>query len=127
MRAARVSRGPRRSSQYRRCRGCRTGSAAARLSQLRSTPGSQPLSRLARAHLVSPRARSPALLQAPRAARRPLVAARAAAASGTAPQRELRAHMANGAASRTAFAQERSLLTTMDEGLRATANAEVPA
>ena len=50
-----------------------------------------------------------------------------AAASGTAPQGELRAHLANCAACRTAFAQERSLLSSMDEGLRATANAEVPA
>ena len=49
-----------------------------------------------------------------------------AAASGTAPQGELRAHLACCAACRTAFAQEQSLFSSMDEGLRAGANAEVP-
>jgi len=50
-----------------------------------------------------------------------------AAASSTAPQGELRAHLAACAACRTAFAQEQSLFSSMDEGLRATANADVPA
>ncbi|MGB2901426.1 MAG: hypothetical protein WBB89_19380 [Candidatus Acidiferrum sp.] len=50
-----------------------------------------------------------------------------AAASGAVPQGELRAHLAACAACRTAFAQEQSLFSSMDEGLRATANAEVPA
>jgi len=49
-----------------------------------------------------------------------------AAASGSEPQGELRAHFANCAACRTAFAQEQSLFSSMDEGLRAAANAEVP-
>jgi len=50
-----------------------------------------------------------------------------AAASGSAPQGELRGHLAACAACRTAFAQEQSLFSSMDEGLRAVANAEVPA
>ncbi len=50
-----------------------------------------------------------------------------AAASGTAPQSKLRAHLAACAACRTVFAQEQSLFSSMDEGLRAAANAEVPA
>jgi hypothetical protein len=50
-----------------------------------------------------------------------------AAASGAAPQGELRAHLAACAACRTAFAQEQSLFSSMDEGLRAAANADVPA
>lgn len=50
-----------------------------------------------------------------------------AAASGREPQGELRAHLAGCAACRTAFAQEQSLFSSMDEGLRAAANAEVPA
>ena len=50
-----------------------------------------------------------------------------AAASSTAPQGELRTHLATCAACRTAFAQEQSLFSSMDEGLRAVANAEVPA
>jgi len=50
-----------------------------------------------------------------------------AAASGTAPQGELRAHVAACAACRAAFAQEQSLFSSMDEGLRAAANPEVPA
>jgi len=50
-----------------------------------------------------------------------------AAASGTAPQGELRAHLANCTACRTAFAQEQSLFSSIDTGIRATANAEVPA
>ncbi len=50
-----------------------------------------------------------------------------AAASSAAPQGELRAHLAACAACRTAFAQEQSLFSSMDEGLRAAANAEVPA
>ena len=49
-----------------------------------------------------------------------------AAASGSEPQGELRAHLAGCAACRTAFAQEQSLFSSMDEGLRAAANAEVP-
>ena len=50
-----------------------------------------------------------------------------AAASSSAPQGELRAHVAACAACRAAFAQEQSLFSSMDEGLRAVANAEVPA
>jgi hypothetical protein len=50
-----------------------------------------------------------------------------AAASGSEPQGELRAHFANCAACRIAFAQGLSLFSSMDEGLRAAANAEVPA
>ena len=50
-----------------------------------------------------------------------------AAASGTAPQGELRAHLAGCAACRNAFAQEQSLFSSMDEGLRAAVNDEVPA
>ena len=50
-----------------------------------------------------------------------------AAASGTVPQGELRAHLAACAACRTAFAQEQSLFSSMDDGIRAAANSEVPA
>jgi len=50
-----------------------------------------------------------------------------AAASGSEPEGELCAHLAGCAACRTAFAQEQSLFSSMDEGLRAAANAEVPA
>jgi hypothetical protein len=50
-----------------------------------------------------------------------------AAASGSEPQGELRAHLAACAACRTAFAQEQSLFSSMDEGLHAAANADVPA
>jgi hypothetical protein len=50
-----------------------------------------------------------------------------AAAFGAVPQGELRAHLAACVACRTAFAQEQSLLSSMDEGLRAAANAEIPA
>ena len=50
-----------------------------------------------------------------------------AAASGAVPQGELRAHLAACAACRTAFAQEQSLFSSMDEGLRAAADAEIPA
>jgi hypothetical protein len=50
-----------------------------------------------------------------------------AVASATAPQGELRAHLANCTACRTAFAQEQSLFSSIDTGIRATANAEVPA
>jgi len=50
-----------------------------------------------------------------------------AAASGAEPQGELRAHLANCAACRTAFSQEQSLFSSIDEGLRAVANPEVPA
>jgi anti-sigma factor RsiW len=39
----------------------------------------------------------------------------------------LRAHLAGCVACRTAFAQEQSLFSSMDESLRAAANAEVPA
>ena len=49
-----------------------------------------------------------------------------AAASGAAPQGELRAHFGACASCRIAFAQEQSLLSSIDEGLRAAANAEVP-
>jgi hypothetical protein len=49
-----------------------------------------------------------------------------AAACRTAPQSELRAHLATCAACRTAFAQEESLFSSIDTGIRATANAEVP-
>jgi len=48
------------------------------------------------------------------------------AASSTAPQGELRVHLFNCAACRAAFAQEQSLFSSMDEGLRAAANADVP-
>jgi hypothetical protein len=50
-----------------------------------------------------------------------------AAASGVEPQGELRAHLANCATCRTAFSLEQSLFSSMDEGLRAAANPEVPA
>jgi anti-sigma factor RsiW len=50
-----------------------------------------------------------------------------AAASGAEPQGELRSHLAACAACRTAFAQEQSLFSSIDAGLHATANAEVPA
>jgi hypothetical protein len=50
-----------------------------------------------------------------------------AAASGLNPQGELRAHLAACAACRTAFAGEQSLFSSIDTGLHATANAEVPA
>jgi hypothetical protein len=50
-----------------------------------------------------------------------------AAASSTAPQGELRAHLAACAVCRSAFAQKQSLFSSMDEGLRATANPEVSA
>ena len=49
-----------------------------------------------------------------------------AAASGSEPQGELCAHLEACAACRTAFAEEQSLFSSMDEGLRAAANAEVP-
>jgi anti-sigma factor RsiW len=49
------------------------------------------------------------------------------AASGAEPQGELRAHLANCAACRTAFFREQSLFSSMDEGLHAVANPEVPA
>jgi len=42
------------------------------------------------------------------------------------PQGELRAHLAACAACRTAFARQQSLFSSMDEGLRAAANADVP-
>ena len=50
-----------------------------------------------------------------------------AAATGFEPKGELRAHLAACAACRTAFAQEQSLFFSVDEGLRAVANPEVPA
>jgi hypothetical protein len=50
-----------------------------------------------------------------------------AAASGAEPQGELRAHLAACAVCRAAFAQEQSLFSSIDTGLHATANAEVPA
>ena len=50
-----------------------------------------------------------------------------AAASSTAPQGELRAHLAACAACRAAFVQEQSLFSSIDTGICAKANAEVPA
>ena len=50
-----------------------------------------------------------------------------AAASVNELQGELRAHLAGCAACRTVFAQEQFLFSSMDEGLRVAANAEVPA
>ena len=49
------------------------------------------------------------------------------AATGAEPQGELRAHLAACDACRAAFAQEQSLFSSIDTGLHATANAEVPA
>jgi hypothetical protein len=49
-----------------------------------------------------------------------------AAATGAEPQGELRAHLAACASCRSAFAQEQSLFASIDAGLYATANAEVP-
>jgi hypothetical protein len=50
-----------------------------------------------------------------------------AAAFGIEPQGELRAHLAACTVCRTAFAQEQSLFSSIDTGLHAAANAEVPA
>lgn len=50
-----------------------------------------------------------------------------AAATGLEPKVGLRAHLAACAACRTAFAQEESLFSSIDQGLRAAANADVPA
>lgn len=49
------------------------------------------------------------------------------AASGAEPQGELRAHLAACSTCRAALAQEQSLFSSIDTGLHATANAEVPA
>ena len=49
-----------------------------------------------------------------------------AAASRATPQGELRAHLAECAPCREAFAKEQSLFATIDSGLHAAANAEVP-
>jgi len=49
-----------------------------------------------------------------------------AAASCTGPEGELRAHLAACASCRTVFAQEQSLFSSMDDGLRSVANPEVP-
>ena len=49
------------------------------------------------------------------------------AATGAEPQGELRAHLAACAACLAAFAEEQSLFSSIDAGLRASANAEVPA
>ena len=49
-----------------------------------------------------------------------------AAASGATPQGELRAHLAECASSRAAFAEEQSLFATIDSSLHAAANTEVP-
>jgi hypothetical protein len=49
-----------------------------------------------------------------------------AAASGSEPQRELRAHLDACAACRGAFEQEQSLFASIDAGLHVAANAEVP-
>jgi len=50
-----------------------------------------------------------------------------AAATGAAPSSELRSHLEGCASCRTAFAEERQLFAAVDAGLRANANAEVPA
>jgi len=50
-----------------------------------------------------------------------------AAASGTEPQGDLRAHVSDCAACRAAFEQEQSLFASIDGGLQVTANAEMPA
>jgi hypothetical protein len=50
-----------------------------------------------------------------------------AAASGVEPQGELRAHLAACADCRAAFEQEQFLFSSIDAGLHASANAEVPA
>jgi hypothetical protein len=50
-----------------------------------------------------------------------------AAASGIEPQGELRAHLVACAECRSALAQEQSLFSSIDTGLRATVNVEVPA
>ena len=50
-----------------------------------------------------------------------------AAASGVAPQGELRAHLDACASCRALFAQEQSLFGAIDSGVRAAGNAEVPA
>ncbi len=50
-----------------------------------------------------------------------------AAATGSEPLGELRAHLAACAVCRAAFAQEQSLFSSIGSGLHATANAEVPA
>ncbi|HEX4546211.1 MAG TPA: hypothetical protein VH110_07595 [Candidatus Acidoferrum sp.] len=49
-----------------------------------------------------------------------------AAATGAEPQGELRAHLAACASCRAVFADEQSLFVSIDAGLHATANAEVP-
>jgi hypothetical protein len=50
-----------------------------------------------------------------------------AAAAGLAPSRELRSHLDVCASCRAAFPEEEQLFAAIDTGLRATANAEVPA
>jgi hypothetical protein len=50
-----------------------------------------------------------------------------AAASGAEPQGELRAHLAACPACRTALAQEQSLFSSIDSGLHAAVNVEIPA
>jgi len=50
-----------------------------------------------------------------------------AAATGAAPSSELRSHLDGCASCRAAFAEERQLFAAVDAGLRASANAEVPA
>jgi hypothetical protein len=49
-----------------------------------------------------------------------------AAASGAEPQGELRAHLDECAACRAAFAEEQSLFSSIDTGLRAAVSAEIP-
>jgi anti-sigma factor RsiW len=49
-----------------------------------------------------------------------------AAATGAEPQGELRAHLAACTSCRSALAEEKSLFASIDAGLHATANAEVP-
>ncbi|HXJ05249.1 MAG TPA: hypothetical protein VNH65_09135 [Candidatus Acidoferrum sp.] len=50
-----------------------------------------------------------------------------AAATGAAPSSELRSHLDGCESCRAAFAEERQLFAAVDAGLRASANAEVPA
>ena len=50
-----------------------------------------------------------------------------AAASGAEPHGDLRAHLDGCAGCRAAFEQEQALFASIDDGLRVTANADVPA
>jgi hypothetical protein len=51
----------------------------------------------------------------------------AAASSGTKPQEDLRTHLSNCAACRAVFTEEVSLFSSIDAGLRVTANSPIPA